>query len=330
MTQEALASAIGTTQAALSRYENDLREPDPETLDALAAALGITADFLQDASDIKGAALVTAHMRRRASAAPGEWKRMEARLNMHRLHARRVFEQIVVRSSQRVPSFSPFDTNPEHAAVMLRMQWHMPAGPVRGLIRWIEAAGCIVIEEDFGTPRIDGLSQWIDEVPIIVVNITVPTDRKRLTLAHELGHLCLHSDDVAEEAEDQANAFAAEFLMPATEIKPQLRNLTLGRLLDLKREWQTSMQALIERAYQLKTVSASQRTNLYKMLSKRRWRVDEPLRDVLRPEVPAMPDQIGAAMVATGLGREEVAIMLGYAKSREGVPFMPASRLRAL
>jgi Zn-dependent peptidase ImmA (M78 family) len=36
----------------------------------------------------------------------------------------------------------------------------MPIGPVRNLIRWVESAGVIVFEEDFGTPRIDGMSQW--------------------------------------------------------------------------------------------------------------------------------------------------------------------------
>ena len=40
MTQEALAGATGMTQAALSRYENDLRDPSNESLGTLAEALG--------------------------------------------------------------------------------------------------------------------------------------------------------------------------------------------------------------------------------------------------------------------------------------------------
>lgn len=42
ITQAELAERIGITQAALSRYENDLREPSQETVDAFAAALGVT------------------------------------------------------------------------------------------------------------------------------------------------------------------------------------------------------------------------------------------------------------------------------------------------
>ncbi|MGH3763554.1 MAG: ImmA/IrrE family metallo-endopeptidase [Pseudonocardiaceae bacterium] len=63
----------------------------------------------------------------------------------------------------------------------------MPIGSVSHLIRWLEAAGCLVIEEDFGTTRVDGLSQWIGDHPVILINSGLLADRKRLTLAHELG-----------------------------------------------------------------------------------------------------------------------------------------------
>jgi IrrE N-terminal-like domain len=167
-----------------------------------------------------------------------DWRKLEARLNMYRLHARYLHEEVLLRAEQCVPTFDPIDVPPADAARLVRMQWRMPVGPAQTLVQWLEAAGCIVIEEDFGrATRVDGLSQWVDECPVVLLNAHAPTDRKRLTLAHELGHLCLHSEHVAEDMEDQANAFAAEFLMPASMIRPQLRNLSLGRLLDLKREW---------------------------------------------------------------------------------------------
>ncbi|EUA24046.1 hypothetical protein I552_10249 [Mycobacterium xenopi 3993] len=75
-----------------------------------------------------------------------------------------------------------------------RALWRMPMGPVVNLTRWMEAAGCLVFEEDFGTQRIDGLSQWVDDHPIILINANAAPDRKRLTKAHELGHLVLHSN----------------------------------------------------------------------------------------------------------------------------------------
>jgi len=330
LTQEQLATAVGITQAALSRYENGMREPDEVTLIRLGDALNLTPSFLRQASRIRGAAAVEAHMRRRKTARPSEWRRLEARLNMHRLHARRVFDQIAIRADQRIPPFDPLELDAASAALFLRMQWRMPSGPVRSLIRWIEAAGCVVIQEDFGTNGVDALSQWIDDIPIILLNVAAPTDRKRLTLAHELAHLCLHSQDVVEELESQASAFAAEFLMPAETIRPQLRSPTLGRLLDLKREWQVSIQALIERAWSLKTVTPARRTHLYKVMSAKGWRTREPLSDELPPEIPSLPQEIGSALLAGGLSRSEIAAVVGFARSDTAHPFAPAQRLRAL
>jgi Zn-dependent peptidase ImmA (M78 family) len=204
---------------------------------------------------------------------------------------------------------------------LVRMQWKMPVGPVRTLIQWLEAAGCLVIEEDFGSARVDGLSQWVGPHPVVLLNSRLPTDRKRLTLAHELGHLCLHTENVSEELEEQANAFAAEFLMPAAVIRPQLYNVTIGRLLDLKREWAVSIQTLIERAHDLKLLAGPQRTNLYKSLSTKGWRTREPLSDDLPEESARLPRNIGDALWSRGLNLREIADLVGVAEPDSNYPF---------
>lgn len=68
-----------------------------------------------------------------------------------------------------------------------------------GLVDWLEAAGCIVFIESFGTPRVDGLSQWIDDHPVVLLNSEAPIDRQRWTLAHETGHLCMHSNYIGSD-----------------------------------------------------------------------------------------------------------------------------------
>lgn len=323
LTQGELAEAAGVTQAALSRYENGLRDPEEEILGRLAEVLGVTPSFLWQAGKVRGAAAVDAHMRRRKSARPTDWRRLEARLNMHRLHARRVFDEIAVQAEQRIPTFDPVDTQASDAARFVRMQWRMPSGPVRHLTQWLEAAGCVLIEEDFGTARVDGLSQWIDEIPIILLNAAAPTDRKRLTTAHELGHLSLHSDEIGDDIEREANGFAAEFLMPMETIRPQLRNLTVGRLSDLKREWGVSMQALIERAWDARLITPSHRTTLYKVLSAKGWRAREPISDELAPERPALAQAIGGAFTARGFSPTDIANVVGYGNPDRCLPFMP-------
>jgi Zn-dependent peptidase ImmA (M78 family) len=329
-TQEQLAEKVGVSQVAMCRYELGTREPEPEILERLARALNVTTDFLLDSSKIRGAIAVEAHMRRRKTAKPSEWKRLEARLNMQRMHARRVFDQISVYAEHRIPSFDPVDTDPASAARMARMQWRMPSGPIRALTQWIEAAGCVVIEEDFGTGGVDGLSHWIDEIPIIMLNAAPPTDRKRLTMAHELGHLCLHSLDVTETMEEEASAFGAEFLAPSEAIRPELRNLTLGKLVDLKREWGISVQALIERAWQLKMIDSAERTRFYKALSARGWRKSEPSSEDLALERPELTSKIGENLFSHGLSHEEIAALAGFWCPDPMNPYLPRRKLRAL
>lgn len=331
ITQEELAADAGVTQAALSRYENGMREPDDDVIRRLAVALGVTEPFLKRMGSVRGAMAVDAHMRRRATAKATKWRQLEAKLNMHRMHVRHLMEEVSLRAGQQVPTFDPAEIPPADAARMVRMQWHMPIGPVRSLTRWMEAAGCIVILEDFGTTRVDGLSQWVDDYPVVMINLQAPVDRMRLTLGHELGHLCLHSSEAVPTMEQDATAFAAEFLMPAEVIRPQLRNLTLGRLHDLKREWGTSMQAIIERAYGLKVINEDKRTSLYKSMSARGWRTQEPLSDELPPETPTLTTIIGEAMADKGLNRQEVAEIAGYADAHFNTVFVvPERRLRAV
>ena len=324
LTQVELAEQTGVTQAALSRYESDLRSPDDEVVEALAAALGVTSDFLRRGGRLRGAMAVDVHMRRHATAKATVWRQLEARLNTYRMHARHLFEEVMLRSAQTVPRFDPIDVLAADAARMVRMQWQMPIGPVRNLVQWLEAAGCLVIMEDFGTTRVDGMSQWVDDLPVMLINEHTPTDRLRLTLAHELGHLCLHSFEVTEEVERNANEFASEFLMPSQVIRSQLRAPNLGRLHDLKREWGVSMQALIEKSYSLGGLSASSRANLYKSISARGWRTHEPLSDTLPRETAKLTSNIAAAMLARGLTPDELARIAGFASDMDNTVFRDA------
>lgn len=106
--------------------------------------------------------------------------------------------------------------------------------------------------------------------------------RHRLTAAHELGHLLLHHDaapgDPAHERE--ADAFAAECLLPARRLADELpARLDLPRLLALQGTWGVSVEALLYRGREL---------SVYSEATHRRGRIklhDLRSRDVL----PATP-----------------------------------------
>lgn len=335
ITQEELAERAGITQAALSRYENNLREPEPEVLERLAEQLGVTSAFLTHDYKLRGAIAADAHMRRQKTTKPSDWKRVEARLNAHRMHSSYLLERVPMSAHNQVVQVDPLERSPQDAAALLRTAWHMPIGPIRSLVQWIESAGVIVVEEDFGTHRIDGMSQWAGEHAVIILNAGLPTDRKRLTLAHELGHLVLHSTYIDEDMESQANDFAAEFLMPRHLIGPELRNLTLGKLSDLKLEWGVSMQAIVEHAHRLGKLSREDRTRFYKQMSVRGWRTREPNSDRLPPEQPELASSLGERLAAAGLSTREIERLVGL-RSAHASPFIVSSpnpkprRLRAV
>lgn len=326
-----LVDDLGVTQAALSRYENNLRTPDEEMLERLSRALDVSIPFLKHSFRLQGALAADAHMRRQKTTKASDWKWAEARLNLLRMRSSFLLERLPMHVENQVPTFDPDDVSPSDAARLVRAQWKMPVGPVRELVRWLESAGILVVEEDLGTRRIDGLSQWAGQFPVLMINAALPTDRKRLTLAHELGHLVLHTDYVDADMEVQANEFAAEFLMPEHVIKSSLRSLSLGRLLDLKAEWGVSMQALLERAYGMGRVSKEDREKFYRSMNARGWKRNEPGLERLAPERPNLAASVGERLRAAGLGDQEIAELTGVRDPGVAAPFLPPARhLRAV
>lgn len=53
ISQKELADKVGITEASLSRYENNLREPRAEILGKIAIALGVSTDYLLGQTDIQ-------------------------------------------------------------------------------------------------------------------------------------------------------------------------------------------------------------------------------------------------------------------------------------
>nr|DAC82025.1 TPA_exp: PelG [uncultured bacterium] len=115
--------------------------------------------------------------------------------------------------------------NVEQFAMAVRHYWKVASGPIRNLTGLLEKNGIITVDFDFQTELIDGFFEPGTDTPCVVKNSRMPPDRQRFSLAHELGHLLLH-DFMHDGVEEEANAFASAFLMPAEDIKDDLKNLT--------------------------------------------------------------------------------------------------------
>jgi|SRR5690625_2074499 len=97
-----------------------------------------------------------------------------------------------------------------------------------------------------------GYSSWVGrhrDRPLVVLRETESWERTRFTVAHELGHLVLHSRaycSVNSSEELEANRFATELLAPVAAIAPELpRVMSLLNLKPLKDKWGLSLGSLI-------------------------------------------------------------------------------------
>lgn len=146
-----------------------------------------------------------------------------------------------------------------------------PGEPVRNICARLEKHGIIIVELDNVTEKFDGASIRTDGgTPVIIINKRFPNDRKRFTIAHELGHMIMHVlggfpiPDYRDnkQREKEADQFASEFLMPRDEIRRALYDLKLSSLAELKRYWLTSMASILRRAYDLSCIDKQRYTYL--------------------------------------------------------------------
>jgi Zn-dependent peptidase ImmA (M78 family) len=119
--------------------------------------------------------------------------------------------------------------------------------------------------------------------------------------------------------EDEANSFGAEFLMPRREIRGALYALNMAKLADHKRHWKVSMAALIQRAFELKTITDSQRRYLFINLTRRSGtRLHEPFEaDVPREKPQLFGKIIRQHLTELGFSVRELAKMLFFENESE-------------
>lgn len=131
--------------------------------------------------------------------------------------------------------------------------------------------------------KIDGIStpSYRFKPFVTTLNYQVPGDRFRFSAAHELGHIILHSaghDGSLADREAEADAFAAEFLMPrGTFLHLLSPDLTLNSFARLKAEWGVSIQALIRRNFDLGFIDRERYRSLNIQVANRGWKKKEPI-----------------------------------------------------
>ena len=258
LSQTELSKRIkGLSQSNLSKFEKGIESLSKEIIDKLVLELDFPIEFFEKRISNE---VENAHYRKRATLTKGERSKLE--------YGNKLIGYIIDQMSDSIewPNFTLYSLNlddgytPEISANFIRKALSIsPHEPIANINYLLEKSGIIIVEIN-AHDKFDGVSFLTDMTnPVIIVNKNIGNDRKRFTLAHELGHIVMHLNNPVADFRDkelEANRFASEFLMPSSYIKNSLYNLRLSSLAELKKYWLTSKASIIMRAKVLGCINA--------------------------------------------------------------------------
>lgn len=297
-----LSELVGKSQQTISHYEKGVASPPEATVSELARALSVSETFFfarrpgksEQNYFFRSMAATTKTSRNKAHR-KGDW-------------LSDVVEFVEEYVELPEPQFAALQEHTElhqisddeidDIAARVRQSWKLPPGPIANIVSLLEHKGAVVTRGPLGHESMDGLSFINDNGRLFIM---IGTDkgspvRWRWDVAHELGHVVLHSDIAPSKLkpedyalmEKQAHRFAGAFLMPAVAFHEDFFAANLDTLKVMKLKWKVSISAIILRAKQLKLISEETERRLWINMSRRGWRKIEPYDDSMDVEEPRL------------------------------------------
>jgi Zn-dependent peptidase ImmA (M78 family)/DNA-binding XRE family transcriptional regulator len=304
--QSELAKVLNFSSVSkLSKIENGLKIPTAKDLDLILKTLNFNIDFLK----INFNSEIRNDFKYR-SRKIGSVTKNEIEANLHislNIIDRLINDEIDISTF----NFKKYINDPinksldiKEIAHFFRSQMQINTLHEKELIYKIEQLGIIVLEteysktEDARKLKVDGTcAVTLSEIPVIFIRKYASNDRKKFTLAHELGHIVLHSFKInnrysEKEMEEQANEFASEFLLPSNIVAQDLKFLNLTKLEMLKAKYGVSMGAILYKAKKLNSITENQHKYLIIEMSRKGWLREEPARTNLFLDSPGIMKDI--------------------------------------
>jgi Zn-dependent peptidase ImmA (M78 family) len=247
--------SISITKQALNKYEQDLMKPTGEVLIALSKALEVKPDYFLRENTIE---LAPVEFRKKANLSTKQADSIKEKVKevLERYLEVEQLLNIKTKFNKPLKNISIAEVEDvEDAALKLIKDWHLGFDPIPNVIEMLEDNGVRVIEMD-APEEFDGLSTFVGEIPVVVINKNYSIERKRFTALHELGHLILAIEEGADK-ERICHAFAGALLLPDNCLEKILgnkrHNIASGELVSIKEQFGISLQAIMMRA-QLKEI----------------------------------------------------------------------------
>jgi Zn-dependent peptidase ImmA (M78 family)/transcriptional regulator with XRE-family HTH domain len=298
LTAEHFAEAIGVTRQAVGQYEVGQSAPSAQTMTNIIAVTTQPPAFF-----------TTARIRQAERFEIPFWRSLKRMARPDRLRITRRLEwawdvvNYVEQFVELPPANLPLidwdfqvgtDDELERTALKLRDHWELGRGPVFHLAAIAEANGIIIVKEPVQCDDMDAVSRWQGGRPFILCSAdrnSLP--RENFDLAHEIAHLLLHhgvevTPETLNKLERQANYFAGAFLLPRETFSREVVSTSVHYFLKLKERWRVSVAAMVYRCKELQILSKSQVEYLWRQLSARGMRKEEPLDRAFQVERPSV------------------------------------------
>lgn len=299
-----LADETGISKQSLSLYANDGNVPPFDNVIKIARALDFPTDFFMS-EDLCTASTGNTYFRSQASVTKKSRNAQKIKLE----YVSKMYE--VILNYMNVPELNIPDTSAinvpedianvdsdqavneiEKLAKLVREHWDLGNGPIDNLQYALQSNGIIVTGFRDVDTDIDAFSQQItiDGKVVYIIALAIgskPIERLRFDMAHELGHILMHTwgednEDISKDEfnarEKQANMFASALLLPNETFSKSVSAYptNIDYYLALKKKWKVSMQAMMYRARQLDIISTNQFQYMMRTMSKNGNRTHEP------------------------------------------------------
>ena len=148
----------------------------------------------------------------------------------------------------------------------LRDDLNIGTDAIVSAVELLESCGVKIIEIDHDN-KFSGTCNTAGNIPVIVINKNMLSERKRITIFHELAHILMHFAEGVDE-EKMCTIFANEVLIPSDKFISFLgasrHDLSLIELQAIQREYGISIDALMAKAYQLNIITQRRHNSYYK------------------------------------------------------------------
>lgn len=267
-----LADMVGKSSSYVSKVETGTVELTGEALAEYARALDTDIDLL--ATRYEPVALEGAHFRSHTSTPMRIRKQAVAEANWAHLFLERLLELGEFTHPRALPQVDAdlLDGGGAAVADIVRRTWRL-TGRIENMTKLLESAGVFVLSFPHDHRHVDAVTvRGEDITAVVMVRDDLPPERRRWTLAHELGHLVMDDYSTLEPRmlEARADAFASQFLAPFEDLADDLDNITpsqIDRLDSLRRYWGISLAALIRTAYQGGSITEHQYRYWFRVLN---------------------------------------------------------------